>query len=593
MAELAQLETRGLLRLSTAKPQAEYEFRHTLFRDTAYRSLLMEERKRLHGLIGEIVERSHADRIDSIAARLADHFAQAGRRAKTLTYSKLAGSEALRVHAYDEAAAYFELALKWAGVQPIFPVDLQGAYLDLGRALELAAHFELARDNYLAMRDAARDLGSRKMELSALTAVSTLYCTSSPLMDREEGARLSRKTLAEAREIGETKLEIQAHWNLMLALGSQIGREDQALAHGQEGLELADRFEEEELGAYLRNDLGRINVFCGNLRRGEELVREAESRWRRLQNKPMLVDSLMTKTLVLLTAGRLSEYSEVADEAQGLAEEIGNLWAQAYSLMMHDRYCFEIGRFGRALESSYRALERGREIEFFAGMAMSNIVLGKVFAELGLAQEALASAEQALRELDGRHHPFADEAHGLQAAIHLQKGEPEAAAGALSKVRARLNGGEGQDCLSISSVPVRIIRAELDLAQGRADRALHRLETLESRLKARSMGLSLMELLELKGRTLLHLGEFDEAAQALRRGQELAEGMGAKRARWQILSALAGAEEAQGRNSAADPLWRQSRSVVMDLADSLEGRRDLRESFLGRPAVKRVLEASS
>jgi tetratricopeptide (TPR) repeat protein len=412
-------------------------------------------------------------------------------------------------------------------------------------------------------------------------------------MDREKGAKLSRLALEEAREIDEVGLEVQAHWNLILALGFQIGQEEEALNHGEAGLELADKHQKDELRAYLRNDLGRINVFCGNLERGETLVKEALDLWHARENNPMVVDSLMTLSLLRLLAGRFSDYPAITAEAQALAGEIGNDWARAYSLMMTDRYFFVTGRFGRALTRAHAALKQGGKINFIAGLAMSNIVLATIFIELGRYEEALARASHALQALGGAHHPFADEALAVQAMVHVRRGDLSLAEEILSTARFELLGDEGGRCLSIGSVPVKLAKAELDLAHGQLDQTHRNLEALESRLEARGIRFYLPELLRMKGRTLMGMDEPEMAVSQLRKGRDLALTMGAKRELWHLQLALAEAEVMLGRTSVAEKIWRQAGGVVKGLAESLDGYPELQDSFYRQPAVKRVLEASS
>ncbi len=114
LAELALLETRGLLRLNALDSGTEYEFRHNLLQATAYRSLLRDERRRLHEAAGEVLENLYAGRIESQAGRLAEHFSQANRKEKALEYSAMAGSEALRVHAYGGAVGHYLVAGEFA-----------------------------------------------------------------------------------------------------------------------------------------------------------------------------------------------------------------------------------------------------------------------------------------------------------------------------------------------------------------------------------------------------------------------------------------------------------------------------------------------
>ena len=60
--QLDTLEAKGLIRLATFQPELEYLFRHALVQDTAYGSLLKQERRELHRLVGDALEELYPDR---------------------------------------------------------------------------------------------------------------------------------------------------------------------------------------------------------------------------------------------------------------------------------------------------------------------------------------------------------------------------------------------------------------------------------------------------------------------------------------------------------------------------------------------------
>ena len=54
--QVGVLEAKGLIRLAALRPELEYLFRHGLVQDAAYTSLLKQERRKLHGLVGVALE---------------------------------------------------------------------------------------------------------------------------------------------------------------------------------------------------------------------------------------------------------------------------------------------------------------------------------------------------------------------------------------------------------------------------------------------------------------------------------------------------------------------------------------------------------
>jgi hypothetical protein len=108
--QLDTLEAKGLIRLAPSRPELEYLFRHWLVQDAAYGSLLKQERRELHGLVGEALEVLYPDRGSELAGVLAIHFSEAGDTDKAVEYLMAAGQFALDRNAIAEAYSAFDRA---------------------------------------------------------------------------------------------------------------------------------------------------------------------------------------------------------------------------------------------------------------------------------------------------------------------------------------------------------------------------------------------------------------------------------------------------------------------------------------------------
>ena len=74
---LHELQRLGLLRQSRRWPQPEYRFRHALIQETAYRTLLAEQRTSLHRRAAEWLEERYAERDVEVLGLLAYHWLRA------------------------------------------------------------------------------------------------------------------------------------------------------------------------------------------------------------------------------------------------------------------------------------------------------------------------------------------------------------------------------------------------------------------------------------------------------------------------------------------------------------------------------------
>src|SRR5438132_299574 len=142
--DLQTLEGSGLIRLAATYPDLEYWFRHALVQETTYQTLVRPDRKHLHRIVGEVLERA-SDGHSALAPLLAHHFDQAGDESRAQAYYLLAGDNAARVYANAEASAHYTRALEVLS-QSANPstAALNELYSKRGRALELSGQYDQA-----------------------------------------------------------------------------------------------------------------------------------------------------------------------------------------------------------------------------------------------------------------------------------------------------------------------------------------------------------------------------------------------------------------------------------------------------------------
>ena len=104
---LHELQRLGLLRQSRRWPQPEYRFRHALIQETAYRTLLSEQRTRLHRRAAEWLEERYRERDTEVLGLLAYHWLRAEDEEKAAGYLLRAGDKARLEYALDEAIEHY------------------------------------------------------------------------------------------------------------------------------------------------------------------------------------------------------------------------------------------------------------------------------------------------------------------------------------------------------------------------------------------------------------------------------------------------------------------------------------------------------
>jgi DNA-binding CsgD family transcriptional regulator len=88
----------------------EYRFTHALIRETLYDEIPTPKRLRLHGLVGEALASTGSEHEQSRLSRIAHHFyesAALGNASRAADYAALAGHEAMRLDAYEDALVQY------------------------------------------------------------------------------------------------------------------------------------------------------------------------------------------------------------------------------------------------------------------------------------------------------------------------------------------------------------------------------------------------------------------------------------------------------------------------------------------------------
>ena len=104
---LGDLMRVDLVREGRRWPEPEYRFTHALIQETAYRTLVADDRMRLHRRAATWLEHHHGGRQDEVAGVLAHHWLGAEDEDKAIRYLTVAGDAARQSYALDEAIAYY------------------------------------------------------------------------------------------------------------------------------------------------------------------------------------------------------------------------------------------------------------------------------------------------------------------------------------------------------------------------------------------------------------------------------------------------------------------------------------------------------
>lgn len=584
---LDQLLRSQLLREVDGERQAAggpYVFAHDKIRDVVYAEAGDARRRVFHRRALEALEAGGAP-----PAKLAHHALAAGKWRPAFRHSLAAGEEALALYATQEAIAHYEKAKTLAGerLPTLEDAALEGLYLQLGRAHELAGEFERALAAYDELQTVAQERGDRPLELAALMARTTVYAAPTQYYDPQHVAVLTEQALPLARELTDHAAEAKILWNLML-LKLFTGKLDEAVAHGEESLAIAREHNLPEREAYALHDLIRAYLFTGRPEEGIEAGLEAQALWRHLGNKAMLADNLVsTASALFFWRGEFETVLARLEEALALSREIDNLWNQSYVEHIRGTAAFFLGRFGDAIDYCQAAVRLGKQSGFIVPIFANGTILAWTYGMLGQPErgfpwiEAALSVEGETQLREQRAAPLAGLAY-----LHLCRGELEEAQAAIDR---------SYDALELRSLSAAAfftfpIDGELKLAQGKPEEAAAAADEYSAYLEETRLRPFRADALYIKGRALLDQGQVGRAKETLAAAREEAQALDARRVLWPILAALAEAHARLDHVERAADLREEAAVVIHYIAAHVDDH-DLRESFLHRPAVRAVLDA--
>jgi tetratricopeptide (TPR) repeat protein len=295
--QLDTLEARGLIRVAALHPELEYLFRHALLQDTAYESLLKQERRVLHEVVGSAIEELYPERVGELAAVLGMHFEQAGAADKAVRYLAAAGKFASDRNAIVEA---YDLYSRAAALLPERSEDEP----DDIRRMRIEIQLGRARAGFTFMPESA-----------GLDMIL-------PLVD-------------DARSLGDLRLEAELHLSSSLLQrfrGVSPEKSAQLRYSLQRISEIAEELDDPFIAALPESIVGLFRVFTGDLRGGIELL---EKTGPQLEQKNDFVGSSFALMALGLGYGRMGEF-EKADDALARAREIaqgGDIIAQLDALI--------------------------------------------------------------------------------------------------------------------------------------------------------------------------------------------------------------------------------------------------------------------
>ena len=579
---LRTLERVGLIVETARTPQHEYAFHHSLTQEATYGTILLRTRRELHQRVGEALEALYENRIEEHAPVLVRHFLGSGDDERTLSYATMAGRQAARLYANAEAVTHFSSAIRAAERLRRTEELLHDLYPGRGRALELSGRYDEAIADYEVMQAIAADAGDRTAILDADLALATLYSTPTPRSDPKRGRDLSERALNLARELGERGAESKALWNLMLVKVFGGGDLGEALDAGERSLVIARELDLREQIAFTLNDLWRPYAAIGDMATARGSLEEATPIWRELGNLPMLSENLSSLGTLRWLAGDEHGALELSEEALRISGDIGNLWGQAYVLMLTYRIYMDRGEIGKTIATMETCITTAERGGFIPPQATVRADLASLLANLGNLERARELVRLALDVAVQRQPIALPWVIGVQAEVHMLAGELDEAEAAMAQMQVELL---PEPLRSVSSIQIALVSGRVAAARGDPSRAVEIADAILDRLRRSEIRQFVADALLLKGTSLAAADAAGEAERLLQEARSAAEELGCARILWEVLLELSRLAAARRNDQEATQLQAEARRLVKQIAESIDDD-DLRSNFVSSTGVK-------
>jgi class 3 adenylate cyclase/tetratricopeptide (TPR) repeat protein len=579
--QLNELENLALIREAARLPELEYTFRHALTRDATYATILHRQRRQFHKRVGEAFETLFPDRLEEEAHRLAEHFKEALILDKAQHYYTMAGDQAMRLSANQEAAEHYTRGLALA--KEVGSDDqLLRLYLKLGRTLELGGRYDDALNLYREMEDLSVEQAIPALKLQALLAKATIRSTFTDKFDARLGFRLAHQALSLAQELGDPRAESKAYWNLSL-MGTYTDRNvQQTIDYGERAVAIARKHRLKEELAFALHDLARPYVMAGRIADGETALEEAEQLWRELGRYNMLADNRTTLAENLSMQGKLDQAIELSREAEQISRQSSNNWGLSYALGTLAPLLLETGQVDEALAAWEECLEAGKRANFTAPQYYARAYEALSLAHLGDLDRAFAILQEVQNPQDGTNLATFSSVPGLgKAQLHILAGDPEKAQQVLPGAKDSLELARSEPIIFSLVIDTEIL---LKLALGQFREALAEVDKALDLVEEDGLALARPELLLLKARALVGLDRFREAAGLLTEAANAARSFGAKKTLLPILAQQVEIEKALGKKTAAATARQEGQAIIAYFLQHISNH-ELRQKFLNTDTV--------
>lgn len=432
---LEQLEIADLIAIRSREPEPEYMFKHILTHETAYYSLLHQQRQLIHKQIADYMSRQYWLLGEEYAPIVAEHYYKSQTWDRALRYFPRAAKAAAQSFANQQAVEYYTRALEVAGIMG--PQADQATILDVyeGRARMLTRLGEpqKAMADYEAMLKIAREVNDDAAQMRALNGNGSLQASHHNFSLASE---YFQKALAVARRIGDEQ-GIADTLNQLGDFHYNLGELEIATSCHQEARDLSKKANNEVSRLTAENGLARVMLEQGEIaaslaRYQAEIVPVS----RRIGYRGGLMSALYSVLTAHVYLGNYAQAEETTAELLELHQKFGDFYR--IPLIKYHQALGQLyqGHWGEAGKNLTEGLKMAQEQDQKSSQALGLAWLAYYYLTLGLSHEGLQQAEQSVQIAKALGSPLYEmKAQSVLGTAYRHLGRLEEAAKTLENVR--------------------------------------------------------------------------------------------------------------------------------------------------------------
>jgi predicted ATPase len=264
----------GLIKERKIRGEGICSFADILVRDVVYEEVSLLKRKRLHGVVGSVLEKVYANKIDEHLGELALHFLESGDKDKALDYFLKAGDRATKIFANSEATSYFQSALKLLEEKEHELKEKKNILEKLGDTKRLVGEYDASIKYWNGALPLAKQLNEKETSARLHRKMANVLWSN---LGNTEKAKEHHEQALKILETEPESVELASLYEDMAGMISMAttGNLTEALFLGEKAVELAKKLNAHEVLAHAYVPLGEITSWLGNNKKALECFERA------------------------------------------------------------------------------------------------------------------------------------------------------------------------------------------------------------------------------------------------------------------------------------------------------------------------------